>query len=413
MNVEVIAVGTELLLGQIVNTNLATIGRALAEAGLDTYRQVVVGDNLDRLAEAIREGLDQSDAIILTGGIGPTQDDITREGICAATGLEMAFSEEHAAHLEAWWASRGREMPATNYKQAEHPAGAVLIPNSKGTAPGLDIDVNGKRIFALPGVPAEMMLMLSEHVVPALIAFDGGDAAVLKSRVLRSYGMSESKVAELLGDLFEGQGNPTMAFLASAGEIKVRLTAKAASVEEADALIAPVEAEVRSRLGTVFGVDDETLERLIFDALEQRGWTIGTAESATGGMIAARLTAVPGASQFVRGGVVSYATGVKQAVLGVPAETLEESVVSEGTALAMAAGAREVLGADVGVAVTGSAGPDPQEREVGTMVIAVATPEDARARTFRMPGDRERVRTYTVTAALHLVRLAVTGEWWT
>ena len=400
MNVEVIAVGTELLLGQIVNTNLATIGRALAEAGLDTYRQVVVGDNLDRLAEAIREGLDQSDAIVLTGGIGPTQDDITREGICAATGLEMAYSEEHATHLEEWWASRGREMPTTNYKQAEHPAGAVLIPNPKGTAPGLDIDFDGKRIFALPGVPAEMVLMLSEHVIPALIAFDGGDAAVLKSRVLRSYGMSESKVAELLGDLFDGQGNPTMAFLASAGEIKVRLTAKAATADEADALIAPVEAEVRSRLGTVFGADDETLERLIFDALEERGWTLGTAESATGGMIAARLTAVPGASQFVRGGVVSYATGVKQEVLGVPAETLVEGVVGEETALAMAAGARRVLGADVVVAVTGSAGPDPQEQEVGTMVVAVATPDDARARTFRMPGDRERVRTYTTTAAL-------------
>lgn len=413
MNVEVIAIGTELLLGQIVNTNLATIGQALAEAGLDTYRQVVVGDNLDRLAEAIREGLAQSDAIILTGGIGPTQDDITREGICQATGLAMAYDEEYATHLEEWWAARGREMPATNYKQAEHPAGAELIPNPKGTAPGLDIDFEGKRIFALPGVPAEMVMMLAGHVIPALIAFDGGDAAVLKSRVLRSYGMSESKVAELLDDLFDGQGNPTMAFLASAGEIKVRLTAKAATAEAADTLIAPVEQEVRRRLGTVFGADDETLESLIFAALGERGWTIATAESATGGMIAARLTAVPGASDFVRGAVVSYATDVKEQVLGVPSETLAAGVVSEETALAMAAGAREVLGVDVAVAVTGSAGPDPQEREIGTMVVAVATPDDARARTFRMPGDRERVRAYTTTAALHLVRLAVTGEWWT
>ncbi|NNC93024.1 MAG: competence/damage-inducible protein A [Acidimicrobiia bacterium] len=412
MNVEVIAIGTELLLGQIVNTNLATIGRALAEAGLDTYRQVVVGDNLDRLSEAIREGLSQSDAIILTGGIGPTQDDITREGICAATGLEMDYSEEYAAELEAWWAARGREMPSTNYKQAEHPAGAFLIDNPKGTAPGLDIDIDGKRIFALPGVPAEMVMMLNGHVIPALIALDGGDAAILKSRLLRSYGMSESQVAELLADLFDDGTNPTMAFLASAGEIKVRLTAKAATGAEADALIAPIEAEVRARLGTVFGADEETLERLIFDALDARGWTIATAESATGGMIAARLTAVPGASDFVRGSVVSYATDVKERVLGVPAETLASGVVSEETALAMAAGAREVLRADVVVAVTGSAGPDPQERDVGTMVVAVATPDDARARTFRMPGDRERVRTYTVTAALHLVRLAVTGEWW-
>jgi nicotinamide-nucleotide amidase len=412
MNVEVIAIGTELLLGQIVNTNLATIGQALAEAGLDTYRQVVVGDNLERLSEAIREGLAQSDAIILTGGIGPTQDDITREGICAATGLEMDYSDGYATELEEWWAARGREMPTTNYKQAEHPAGAVLIDNPKGTAPGLDIDVDGRRIFALPGVPAEMVMMLNGHVIPALIALDGGEAAVLKSRVLRSYGMSESRVAELLADLFDESTNPTMAFLASSGEIKVRLTAKAATAEEADQLIAPVEAEVRSRLGSVFGADDETIEQIIFDALAERGWTIGTAESATGGMIVARLTSVPGASDFVRGSVVSYATDVKSQMLGVPAETLAAGVVSEGTALAMAAGAREVLHADVVVAVTGSAGPDPQERDAGTMIVAVATPDDARARTFRMPGDRERVRTYTTTAALQLVRLAVIGEWW-
>ena len=412
MNVEVIAVGTELLLGQIVNTNLATIGRALAEAGLDTYRQVVVGDNLERLAEAIREGLAQSDAIILTGGIGPTQDDITREGICAATGLGMGYSDEWAAHLEEWWARRGSEMPPNNLKQAEHPAGAKLIPNPKGTAPGLDLTIDGKRIFALPGVPAEMKLMLADHVIPALVEVEGGPA-VLRSRVLRSYGLGESKVADLLSDIYDGLTNPTMAFLASAAEIKVRLTAKAATIEEADALIAPVEAAVRERLGTVFGADDDTLESLIFRALGERGWTIGTAESATGGMVVARLTAVPGASDFVRGSVVSYATEVKEQVLGVPAQTLAAGVVTEETALAMAAGARKVLAADVVVAVTGSAGPDPQEREVGTMVLAVATPEGARAHTMRMPGDRERIRTYTTTAALHLVRLAVTGEWWT
>ena len=411
MNVEVIAVGTELLLGQIVNTNLATIGQALAEAGLDTYRQVVVGDNLDRLAEAIGEALDEADAIILTGGIGPTQDDITREGICAATGLEMDYSEEYAAHLERWWASRGREMPDANYQQAQHPAGAVLIPNAKGTAPGLDLRVGEKRIFALPGVPVEMKEMLSGHVIPALVGSEGG-GGVLKSRLLRSYGLSESKVAELLADLFEAQSNPTMAFLASSGEIKVRLTAKADTEEEANALIAPIEAEVRTRLGTVFGADSDTVEQLIFSGLEAQGWTIGTAESATGGLIVARLTEVPGASAFVRGSVVSYATDVKEKVLGVAGETLARGVVGEETALAMADGAGFLLEADVVVAVTGSAGPDPQERDVGTMVIAVVTPEGKQARTLRLPGDRERVRTYATTAALHLTRRAIAGEWW-
>ena len=183
--VEVIAVGTELLLGQIVNTNLATIGAALAEAGLDSYHQVVVGDNLERLAAEISASLERTDAVILTGGIGPTQDDLTREGICAATGLEMTYSEEYARHLEDWWASRGREMPATNYKQAEHPAGARLIENKKGTAPGLDTDLAGTPIFALPGVPAAMAPMLAAPVIPALVALQGGDLAALQRRVRR------------------------------------------------------------------------------------------------------------------------------------------------------------------------------------------------------------------------------------
>ncbi len=373
MNVEVIAVGTELLLGQIVNTNLATIGEALAEAGLDTYRQVVVGDNLERLSQAIRQALDESDAVILTGGIGPTQDDITREGICAATDLEMAYSDEWAAYLEEWWARRGREMPPNNLKQAEHPAGAVLIPNPKGTAPGLDLAIGKKRIFAMPGVPAEMKMMLADHVIPALIDVEGGPA-VVRSRVLRSYGLGESKVADTLAGIYDDLTNPTMAFLASLGEVKIRLTAKAATTQEADALIAPVEAEVRQRLGTIFGADDETVERIVFDALAERGWTIGTAESVTGGMIVTRLTSVPGASEYVRGSVVSYATEVKEKLLGVPSEVLERGVVTEATALEMAAGARSVLGADVVVAVTGSAGPDPQEREVGTVMVAVAPP---------------------------------------
>ncbi len=412
LGVEVIAVGTELLLGEIINTNLATIGAALAEAGIDSYRQVVVGDNLERLAAEIETSLERAEAVILTGGIGPTQDDITREGICAATGLEMDYSEDYARHLEAWWASRGREMPSTNYKQAEHPAGARLIDNRKGTAPGLDIDLAGKRIFALPGVPAEMGAMLDGHVIPELVAMRGGEVGVLKSRVLRSYGLTESRVAEVLSDLYEAQTNPTMAFLASGGEIKIRLTAKADSEGEAEALITPIEAEVRSRLDTIFGSDDQTVEQLIFDALDAHNWTLGTAESATGGLIAARLTAIPGASNYFRGSVVAYATDLKGALLGVPEATLSEGVVSEGSALAMAAGARSTLGVDVAVAVTGSAGPDPQEQDVGTMVVAVATPEKSQARTLKMFGDRERVRTYTTTAALHLVRMAVSGQWW-
>lgn len=412
MNTEVIAVGTELLLGQIINTNLATIGAALSEAGLDSYRQTVVGDNLDRLAGAISEALTRSDAVVLTGGIGPTQDDLTREAICLATGREMVFSDEYADHLRDWWKARGRpgEMPSNNLNQAEHPAGAILIPNPKGTAPGLHLEVDGKLIFAMPGVPVEMMLMLSDHVIPTLVAAAGG-GRVLRSRVLRSHGLGESRVSELLADIYESADNPTLAFLASAGEVKIRLTANADTDKEAEALIAPLEAAVRERLGrTVFGADDDTVERIIFDALDEHAWTMGTAESATGGMIAARITSSPGSSAFFRGSIVAYTTDLKERLLAVSPTALDAGVVSEEVALAMARGARDALGVDVAVAVTGSAGPDALEKPVGTMVVAVVTPEVEVVRTVRMPGDRERIRSYTSTAALHMVRKALQGD---
>ena len=414
MIVEVMAVGTELLLGQIVNSNAAEIGQRLAAAGLDHYHQVVVGDNLERCAAAIATAAARSDAVVLTGGIGPTQDDLTREAICAATGLEMAFDADYADRLRRRWKASGREMPDTNLRQAQHPAGAELIANPKGTAPGLRVEHDGTWIFALPGVPAEMLPMFDDEVIPFLVSLAGGEARVLHSRLLRSWGESESRVAQLLGDLYEQQDNPTIAFLASAGEIKVRLTARAADRAAAEALIAPVEAEVRRLLGPrIFGADGDTIERVLLGLLRERGWSLGTAESATAGMIAARMASVPGASDTLRGGIVAYHPDVKRAQLGVPADVLvEHGVVSEETALAMASGGAAALDADVVVAVTGSAGPDALEQRAGTMVLAVRTPEDCRARTLLLPGDRERVRTYAATSGLHLARLAITGEWW-
>ncbi len=278
MRVDVLAVGTELLLGQIVNTNAAEIGSRLALAGLDHFHQAVVGDNLERVADAIRAAVARSDALIITGGIGPTPDDITRESICAAAGVEMAFSEEYADHLRGWWVRRGRDMPATNLRQAEHPAGATLIDNPKGTAPGLRLRIEDTWVFALPGVPQEMLPMVDDVVIPFLEGERGGAGAAIESRVLRTYGESESRIAELLDDLFEGSQNPTMAFLASDGEIKVRLTARAASAAEAEALITPVEAEVRRRLGRlVFTTGTEPVESMVLRAVEERGWTLGTA----------------------------------------------------------------------------------------------------------------------------------------
>ena len=410
MIVEVIAVGTELLLGQIINTNLAHIGSRIADLGLDAHYQQTVGDNLSRMETAIATALGRSDAVIITGGIGPTQDDITREAICAATGRTMAFSDDYARALRERYAAWGREMPESNLRQAEHPEGAELLPNPKGTAPGLALEHEGKLIFALPGVPPEMYLLLDDHVLPRIKQKAGIDE-VLVSRVIRTWGKGESAVAEMLGDLFEASSNPSMAFLASNGEIKVRLTAKAPTGAEAEDLIAPIEEEVRDRLGSlVFGADDDTIETILIDLAKAKGWTIGTAESATGGLLAGRLTAAPGSSDVFRGSIVAYASDLKHDLLGVGDEIIADGVVSEETALAMAQGARQRLAVDVAVSVTGFAGPSGDAP--GTMIVAVATPERAQARTLRMPGDRERVRTYTVTAGMHLLRLGLTGDWW-
>jgi len=302
-------------------------------------------------------------------------------------------------------------MPESNLKQAEHPEGADLLDNPKGTAPGLRLEVGDTVLFAVPGVPAELEVLLDMYVIADLRA--RSDERVVLNRVLRTYGESESKIGEVLADLYD-DGNPSMAFLASAAEIKIRITAKAASRAAAEALVAPLEAAVRDRLGKlIFGTDDETIEKIVLGLARERGWSLAAAESATGGMVASRITAVPGASEVFRGAIVAYQEDVKRMNLGVTANLIaEHGVVSEPVAIAMADGVAAALVADVAISVTGSAGPDPQEQPVGTMVIGVRTPEKTMARTVTLPGDRERVRTYTTTGALHLARLAMSGEWW-
>lgn len=413
MIVEVVAIGTELLLGQIVNGNAAYLGQQFAENGFDAHYQVVVGDNMERMIDALEVAIARSDAVVITGGIGPTQDDVTREAICAATGRQMLHSEEYAQSLRDRWEAFGRVMPENNIRQADYPEGAELLPNPKGSAPGLALTHDETLVFALPGVPAEMHLLVSDHVLPRLRAA-ANVSGVLVSRVIRTWGRSESQVAEMLDDLFQATTNPSVAFLASAGEIKVRVAAKAETESEAELLIAPVEAAVRDRLGnSVFAVDDDTIFTVVHALLRERGWRIGTAESATAGLVAGALTATPGASETVTGGVVAYSAAAKHSLLDVPLGLMDaEGVVSEATALAMAEGAIARLGVDVAVAITGEAGPNPAEVEVGTMVFAVVTPEGMGAKTIFMPGDRERIRTYATTAALQFVRLAISGEWW-
>jgi nicotinamide-nucleotide amidase len=412
VNVETLAIGTELLLGQIVNTNASDIAIRLADSGLTHIRQTVVGDNAQRMESAIAEVVSRSDALIITGGIGPTADDITREAVAGVAGVPLLFDERYADDMRARWERRGRAFPESNLRQAYRPEGADAIENPKGSAPGFRIEVDGCWIFALPGVPEEMRAMLEGQVMPFLRSLGNDDASVVVSRVLHSWGMSEAEVGELLDDLFHASQNPTVAFLASAGVIKIRLTARAATDNAARALIEPLEAVVCQRLGDrIFAVDGETIEQIIHTALLGRGWTIATAESATAGLVASRLTSVPGSSETFRGSVGAYAPDIKVSLLGVPESLLvTKGIVSEDTALAMAHGARSLLGADVAVAVTGSAGPTVLEVEAGTMCVAVVTPEGERSRTFKMPGDRERVRTYTATAALHQIRLAVAGR---
>lgn len=407
MIIEVVAVGTELLLGQIVNSNAAYIGAAIAARGHDAHYQQVVGDNLDRLTGSLQLAMSRSDAVIITGGIGPTQDDLTREALCAATGREMVESEEYAEQLRRWFEARGRTMSASNLRQAQHPEGAELLPNPRGTAPGLYLEHDGVKVFCVPGVPAEMEHLIDHEVMPRL---DDHGETVLMSRLVRLWGRPESEVAELLNDLYVGSTNPSIAFLAGSGEIKVRITVKAADAATARALIEPMEKEIRSRLGdAVFGADDETAEKIVLDMLRARGWTIATAESMTAGLVAASLTAAPGASDTVRGGVVTYWSESKGELLGVSDIT---RVVDATTAAEMAEGARRLFGAEVAVSVTGEAGPEPAEKPVGTVFIGVSTPERTGVREMRMPGDRERIRAFAVTSAIHLTRLAVSGKWW-
>lgn len=407
MIIEVVAVGTELLLGQIVNSNAAYIGAAIAARGHDAHYQQVVGDNLDRLTGSLQLAMSRSDAVIITGGIGPTQDDLTREALCAATGREMVESEEYAEQLRRWFEARGRTMSPSNLRQAQHPEGAELLPNPRGTAPGLYLEHDGVKVFCVPGVPAEMEHLIDHEVMPRL---DDHGETVLMSRLVRLWGRPESEVAELLNDLYVGSTNPSIAFLAGSGEIKVRITVKAADAATARALIEPMEKEIRSRLGdAVFGADDETAEKIVLDMLRARGWTIATAESMTAGLVAASLTAAPGASDTVRGGVVTYWSESKGELLGVSDIT---RVVDATTAAEMAEGARRLFGAEVAVSVTGEAGPEPAEKPVGTVFIGVSTPERTGVREMRMPGDRERIRSFAVTSAIHLTRLAVSGKWW-
>lgn len=411
MRCEVVAIGTELLLGTVVDSNSSWIGSQLALAGIDCLRSVRVGDNHDRMVACLRESLERADAVICCGGLGPTQDDVTREAIAEVMGVELVRDPAVEDVIRDLFASRGRRMAENNLRQADVPAGATVIPQTRGTAPGLICPVGAdKVVYAVPGVPHEMQEMVLRAVVPDLRA-RSGDTSTIVSRTLRTWGESESALAELLDGRIRaldeafaaGTPAPTLAFNASGIEgIRVRITARGDDEDGALALVDAEDRAVRQVLGElVFGVDGETMEHAVGALLLERSLTLGLAESVTGGLVAARIVSVPGASAWFRGSVVAYASDVKFDVLGVP----EGPVVSEDAAAALAAGARRVLGADVGLGVTGVAGPDTQDgHEVGTVFLASDVRGDIEVRRIQLPGDRERVRQFATISLLDGLR---------
>jgi nicotinamide-nucleotide amidase len=404
-----VAVGTELLLGQVLDTNSSWLGDRLAQAGIDSHHQSRVGDNRARIAEVLRIALSRSDAVIVCGGLGPTPDDITREAIADVLGVPLVCDDQMAAEIRSIFESRRREMVASNLRQAERPEGATFIPQRRGTAPGLICTRDNKVLYAVPGVPEEMTEMVERAVIPDLQR-RSGSPAVIVSRVLRTWGVAESTLAEMAAPVVANQTNPTLAFLAGGIEgLKIRVTAKAPDRVAALALLDDKETELRAILGDlVFGVDDESMERVIADLLVARELTVGVAESLTGGLVGARLAETEGASQWFRGSIVAYDSKVKYDLLDVP----EGPVVCAEAAEAMARGACKALRADVGLGITGVAGPTRQEDQpVGTVFMAVARGDDVTSEERHFPGDRQHVRQYaTITLLAMLRRILLSGR---
>lgn len=409
MKCEVVAIGTELLLGQIVDTNSSYIGEQLAQAGIDSHHQTKVGDNHDRMVAVLRQALRRSDAVICCGGLGPTQDDITRSAIAEVMGVDLVRDEAIIERISAMFGGRGRPMPENNLLQADVPEGASINPAMPGTAPGLICPLggehDGKVIYAVPGVPWEMKQMMVEGILPDLQR-RAGFTGVIRSRTLRTWGQSESGLAEQLDEeirRLDETGDATIAFLASGWEgLKVRITCKDATDAEVEAALDTEEKVVRSIIGDiVFGIDDDTMESVVLQLLRDRGQTLAVAESLTGGLIGSRLTSVSGSSDVFRGGITPYDRELKLSLLGCP----DVPAVSEEMAVAMAEGVCRVLGADSGIAVTGVAGPAPLEgNDPGDVWIAVHHDEVTESRFLKMPFDRERIRQFTCIQSLNVLR---------
>ncbi len=413
MRCEIIAIGTELLLGQHVDTNSAWIGEQLALAGIDSHFQTRVGDNLERIATALRVGLGRSDAVITCGGLGPTQDDITREAIAELLGVSLERNAALVKRIRERFRTRNRPMPDNNLRQADVPLGASPIPQMPGTAPGLICPMGNKVIYAVPGVPSEMKEMLVGTVLPDLRA-RSGEPGIIVSRTLRTWGQSESGLAEQLAQRIrelDRIGNPTLAFLASGIEgLKVRITVKAQTDSAARAMLDSEEAGLRESLGDlVFGVDTETMESVVLAQLRAAGLSLGVVETVSAGMVTARLGAVPEARSVFQGGIVCLSASAIERLLG----RHQGPMVSKETARLLALAARHEFGADIGLATTGVPGAEPVGgHEAGTVFLGIALGSESESVEVRLPGGPDKVRQLSVISLLNLLRLRLLrGRW--
>jgi len=406
---EVVSVGTELLLGQIVDTNAAYIARVLSELGITLYRRATVGDNMDRLLDALNQALADSDVVITIGGLGPTMDDITRDGLAMAFGDRLVRNEEIAAGLDAFFRSRGMPVLESNLRQAMVPTNGRAIANPNGTAPGLVFEKDGKIGIALPGPPNEFISMVDNEVAPYLRA-KTGNVGTIRSRTLRVAGVGESAVEDLVKDLML-DANPSVAPYAKVGEVHLRITAKAETAELEDAIIAERAALLHARLGSaIYGEDEDTLEKVVVELLHSRRQTVSAAESCTGGLVAQRITDIAGSSEVFIGGVVAYSNAVKTALVGVPEEMLARvGAVSPEVAQALAEGAKARFGTDYGIGVTGIAGPGggTAEKPVGLVYLAVAHPDGCEVGKVNYIGSRQIVRHRSSQKVLNMLRLRV------
>lgn len=410
MIAEIVSVGTELLMGQIVNTDAQFIASHLAPLGYRALYQVTVGDNPARLAGVVQSALARADVLLFTGGLGPTDDDLTKETVAQALGLEMAVVPEEEARLRAYFASRGKEMTPNNLKQARFPTGSIILPNPNGTAPGCIMEADGKAAILMPGPPRELYPMFRDHVLPYLEKRSG---VRLHSRELRIFGMGESEVTYRLRDLIAAQTNPTIAPYVKTSEVTLRVTAQCQDDAEGERLVAPVIDAILARLGSiVYSTNGESLPALCVRLLLRQGATLAVAESCTGGMLASSIVDIPGCSACFLEGAVTYANGAKVRRLGVSEGTLAtDGAVSLACAQQMAEGLRAATGATYALATTGIAGPDggTPEKPVGLVYVALAGPGRTEVRKLCLSGDRTRIRTAATLHALDLLRRSLLG----